>query len=84
MCVAHQEISPSRWEKLSARSSFFHEALAFIEGEWAEESRERQEEEFRRDLISWYESFKKEEAVVVKEDQSRFAKLKVPPLCYMN
>ena len=84
MSVTRREISPSLWGKLGARSSFLDEALAFIGGEWADESREQQEEEFRRDLMSWYEPFKKEEAVLAKEDQSRCAKLKVASLYYIN
>ena len=84
MSVTRREISPFLWGKVSARSSFLDEASVFIGEEWADESRERQEEEFHRDLMSWYEPFKKEEAVLAKEDQSRCAKLKVASLYYIN
>jgi len=84
MSVTRREISPFLWGKVSARSSFLDEASVFIGEEWADESRELQEEKFHRDLMSWYEPFKKEEAVLAKEDQSRFAKLKVTSLCYEN
>jgi len=50
-----------------------------LRARWTNEGRERQEEEFRGDVMSWYELFKKEDATLVKEDRSRFAKLKVPP-----
>ena len=84
MSITRREISPFLLVKVSAGSSFLDEASVFIGEEWADENRERQEEEFHRGLMSWYEPFKKEEAVLAKEDQSRCAKLKVASLYYIN